>query len=619
MARPVVAYAIALASLLVVLLLRWAFDPFLGNSLPVVMLSGAVAVSVWTGGYRPALLVVIAGYVASIYLFVEPLYSFELPSPVIVGTIAYFVMSAIVIVFGESTRRARQRWKEEQEKARTMLVKLQASEENFRRLCDAAPVLIWVSGRDRLCTWFNRQWLDFVGRPLERELGNGWVENLHPDDVSFCLEVYNKAFDNRRPFTMEYRLRNRAGEHRWVLDKGLPLQDAAGEFTGYVGSCTDIHDQKHQERALQETSQRKDEFLATLSHELRSPLAPIRNALQVLRTKEFADGDVRWSHDVIARQVTQMSRLMEDLLDVSRVSHNKLLLRIQRVDLAEIIRDAVETCGPVLQQSDHKLSVSLPESSVFLDADSARLAQVFCNLLDNAAKYSGRGTPIELRCEQRDGEVFVTVRDQGIGIAPEMTGSIFEMFSQAATALDRSNGGLGIGLALAKRVIELHGGSIGARSSGLGKGSEFIVRLPASAGKAGGADAAAATASTPRGTSQRVLVADDSRDSADSLALMLSIAGHEVRTSYGGKEAIELLETFQPSVALLDIGMPGISGLAVCGHIRTQPWGKRVTLIAQTGWGRDDDRQMTQKAGFDHHLVKPVDPNALLKIIEELG
>jgi signal transduction histidine kinase/CheY-like chemotaxis protein len=433
------------------------------------------------------------------------------------------------------------------------------------------------------------------------------------------LETYRRTFESRLPFTTEFRLKHHSGEYRWVLGKGLPLHGANNEFVGYIGSCVDIEDHKRSEQALMETDRRKDEFLATLSHELRAPLAPIRNALHILGTKQSADVDVRWGQEVINRQVANMSRLMEDLLDVSRISQNRIVLHKTGIELGEIIDDAVTTFRSSHSDGGHVLNVTLPAPAVHVDADAMRLAQAIGNLLDNAAKYSPEGTSIELDCKRQENQVAISVRDRGVGIAPEMMPGLFQMFSHTASALERSKGGLGVGLALARRIVELHGGSIEAHSDGMGQGSEFIVRIPIAAGEKNIDIAEKAREKAPDFRKQRILVADDSQDSADSLSMLLSMAGHEVRTVYAGKDAIELLESFQPSVALLDVGMPTVSGLEVCKYIRNQPWGGNVTVIAQTGWGRSEDRHMTTEAGFDHHLVKPVHPQKLLEILNTLG
>jgi PAS domain S-box-containing protein len=506
---------------------------------------------------------------------------------------------------------------------------LRESEERFRLLADAAPVSIWISGTDKLRTWFNKSWLDFVGRSMEQELGYGWAESIHAGDLDRCLKVYVGSFDTRQPFAIEYRLRRHDGEYRWMLDHGIPGYGPAGEFAGYIGSCIDITDRKHSEEDLREADRRKDEFLATLAHELRNPLAPVQNAVEILRLKGPRTPEVQWARDVIDRQMQQMARLIDDLMDVSRITRNRLELRKERVDLGKVLRAAVETSQAVIDRSGQQLDFAPAREPIVLDADLMRLAQVFSNLLSNAAKFSDRGSRISLAAERQGAEAVVSVRDTGIGIPEEMLPHIFESFTQVDRSLERAHGGLGIGLMLVKRLLEMHGGSIEARSDGPGKGSEFIARLPISEGRARQASKADDTKAgemlpkenppSPAGFKRcRILVADDNRDAAASLSMMLEIMGYETRSAYDGLQALEAADQFRPAVALLDIGMPKTNGYDVARHIRQQPWGKDIVLMAVTGWGQEADKKRTIEAGFDHHLVKPVNPSVLAKLLVSL-
>jgi CheY-like chemotaxis protein len=362
-------------------------------------------------------------------------------------------------------------------------------------------------------------------------------------------------------------------------------------------------------RQLQEADHRKDEFLATLAHELRNPLAPIRNAIQIIR-----QSDERQARDMMERQVSQMVRLVDDLLDISRISRGKLQLRKERVGLADVLNAAVETARPVIEASAHELTVTMPPQPIVLQADPTRLAQVVANLLNNAAKYTEKAGHIWLTAERRGNEAVVSVRDTGIGIPAEQLPLIFQMFSQVASALERSQGGLGIGLSLVKGLVELHGGTIEARSGGPGKGSEFTVHLPL---------VDVLEAQTPSGDGEkaqtvqkcRILVVDDLRDAAESLAMLLRMMGHETRTAYDGLEAVQTAAAFQPNVVLLDIGLPKMNGYEAARRIRSEPWGGNVTLVALTGWGQEEDKRRSLEAGFDHHLTKPVDPAALAKLL----
>ena len=398
------------------------------------------------------------------------------------------------------------------------------------------------------------------------------------------------------------------------------LYGTDGEPLRMLGVSMDITERKRIEEALRDADRKKDEFLATLAHELRNPLAPIRNAVQILKAKGPPQPELQWARGVIDRQVQLMARLLEDLLDVSRISRNKLELRMERVDLAAVVEAAVETSRPVIEAGRHELTVILPPEPIHLEADPVRLAQVFANLLNNAAKYTEEGGRIRLSAERQGSDVVVSVKDSGIGIAAEMLPRIFEIFSQAKPALVRSQGGLGIGLSLVKGLVELHGGSIEARSAGAGPGKR--VRRPP-AGRHGHARSEARP-DRARTTSKardrcRILIVDDNHDSADSLAMLLQIMGHEVGTAYDGEEAVEAAGALQPDVVLLDIGMPKLNGYDACRRIREQPWGKGMFLIALTGWGQEEDRRRTEEAGFNHHMVKPVDPAALMKLLASLS
>jgi PAS domain S-box-containing protein len=367
-------------------------------------------------------------------------------------------------------------------------------------------------------------------------------------------------------------------------------------------------------QALKDADRRKDEFLAVLAHELRNPLAPVRNAIEILRASPGGTPQLQWTHDVIDRQVRQLSRLVDDLLDVSRITTGKIELRHERIELCAAVRIALEASRPLIERGTHELTVRLPAEPVWLDADLARIAQVLSNLLNNAARYTRPGGHIWLTAEREGGSALIRVRDNGIGIRPEMLTRIFDMFTQAASGGAQSHGGLGIGLTLVRRLVELHGGRVEARSDGIGRGSEFIVTLPVAA-----ACEARAQAREPLPMRdpalRRILVVDDNRDAADSLCMILKARGHEVRVAYDGLEAVGAAVAFQPDVVLLDIGLPKLSGYEAAPRIRAA-LGDRVLLIAVTGWGQEEDRRRARDAGFDHHLTKPVDPAAISHLID---
>jgi PAS domain S-box-containing protein len=401
-----------------------------------------------------------------------------------------------------------------------------------------------------------------------------------------------------------------------------PLRDEAGRIIGASKIARDITDRKLAEERtyklltlLKEADQRKDEFLATLGHELRNPLAPLRNVLEIFKHGEGNGHLMEQVRSTLERQLGQMERLVGELLDVGRISRGKLDLRKQCVELASVIDQSVEVCRQLAERSRHELNVSLPPEAIYLHADPVRITQVFANLLTNARKYTEPGGRIWLTAVRQSRDVVVNVKDTGVGIPPDKLGSVFEMFAQIDRSLERSQGGLGIGLSLVKRLVEMHGGSVEAYSAGLGRGSEFVVRLPALIDKSEGKTPTAEQTLT---TTNRILIVDDNRDAATSLATLLRLTGNETQTAYDGVEAVEAAAMFRPGVVLLDISLPKLNGYDACRRIRQQPGGKNMVLVALTGWGQDEDRRQSKEAGFDHHMVKPLDLGALMKLLASL-
>jgi len=371
------------------------------------------------------------------------------------------------------------------------------------------------------------------------------------------------------------------------------------------------------QESLKLADRRKDDFIATLAHELRNPLAPIRNAIGILRQSTLPDPQLAWCRDVIERQVTQMTLLLEDLLDVSRVTRNKIDLRREKIELQRVIEDAIETTRPLIDAQRHQLVLDVPAHPIVVYGDVTRLTQVVGNLLNNAAKYTDVGGRIELVVRREADTVSIVVRDNGIGIEPQQAASIFDMFAQLKPALERSRGGLGIGLSLARGLVDLHGGRIEARSEGSGRGSEFTVYLPVvlQAVEAAPLPQAQRSIDVASRAGQRVLVVDDNADAAQTLATMLILSGLDTRLAFGGKEGMRIAEEWRPDAAVIDIGMPQFNGYELCRRIREQPWGDRMLLIACTGWGQNEDRQRARAAGFDVHLVKPIQPDEVLRIV----
>lgn len=399
-----------------------------------------------------------------------------------------------------------------------------------------------------------------------------------------------------------------------------PLRDSDGAVSRVVALCDDVTEQKRLMGELIEADRRKDEFLATLAHELRNPLAPLRTSVQLLRRSDVSSPELKRATDVIDRQVQQLVRLVDDLLDVSRITLGRLELRKERTTLGAVMQAAIEASRPLIEQSGHTLTVTLPPEPVDLDVDLTRLAQVFLNLLNNAAKYTEPGGQLLLTAAREGDDLVVTVNDSGIGISAEMLPRVFDLFIQEGRSLGRSQGGLGIGLTLVKRLVQMHGGSIEVFSEGPGKGSEFVVRLPvvtpsSSSGRPGRSEISEAAPSS----AHRILVVDDNRDAAEMLAELLILSGNELRLAHDGLEALEVSDDFRPDVVLLDIGLPGMNGYEVARKIREQTWGERIVLVALTGWGQDEDKRRSRDAGFDHHLTKPVEPDVLLALLTSLG
>jgi len=426
----------------------------------------------------------------------------------------------------------------------------------------------------------------------------------------------------RRGERVEHLETVRVSKHGRRIDISLtvsPVFDRAGRIIGVSKVARDITDRKQAEAALREADRRKDHFIALLAHELRNPLAPLGNGLNVLRLAAGDASVIASARAMMERQLSHMVRLVDDLLDVSRIGQNKIELRRSRVQLADVLSSAVETARPLIDAAGHELSVSLPERPVFLDADLTRLAQVFSNLLTNSAKYTDPGGRIWVTGELRDGDVVVTVRDTGIGIPTDALPRIFDMFSQVERNLERTGGGLGIGLALVKGLVEMHNGTVTAESGGQGRGSTFTVKLPMLESEPLSlAPGATGLAQTELGPKRRILVVDDNRDSAISMAIMLKLMGNEVHTAHDGFEAVEAAERFRPKVVLMDVGMPRLNGYEATRRIREQPWGREMTVVALTGWGQEGDRLQSQEAGCDGHLVKPVNLPALEELLTQL-
>jgi signal transduction histidine kinase/ActR/RegA family two-component response regulator len=405
------------------------------------------------------------------------------------------------------------------------------------------------------------------------------------------------------------------GKIAWLEERAHAVRDPETGRLKVSGLVWDITSRKELEASLREADRRKDEFLATLAHELRNPMAPIRNAAELLKLSQVSDPHLRTARDIIDRQVRHMVRLVDDLMDVSRITLGQVTLRHERVSLRTILTDALETAAPLIESQRHALSVQLPAESLQIDGDPTRLSQVFQNLLNNAAKYTPAGGQITLHAERAANEVKITVRDTGIGIAKESQYRVFDLFSRVHSEDLVKTRGLGIGLALAKQLVELHGGRIEVQSAGTGMGSEFTVYLPTLPVPVSSYTAPALEPENSGVTQRRVLIVDDNRDAGESLGMLLSMQGCSVKVAIDGLEALAALESFAPEVVLLDIGMPGMDGYEVARRMRARPAGRAALLVALTGWGQPEDKRRSAEAGFDDHLTKPVDPGVLATVL----
>jgi PAS domain S-box-containing protein len=588
-------YLVALIAVCAALGLRAALDPWLGPRVPYITMFGAIIVAAWYGGAGPALLAAATAWLTAQLLFIEPRGQLAFRGmEQLIEVIAYAASSLLIAGIGGAMQSARRRSAE--------------SEQRFRAFMQNSPNAVFLKDDAGRYVFVNRAGEQLLGR---RDWPGLTDDDLLPAPASGVIRARDReVLQADAPREYDLTLPTPFGQ-RTVRSVKFPLRDAAGRR--YVGAITlDVTEQREAEEALRIADRRKDQFIATLAHELRNPLAPIRTAVAILGREAVAEPDRAWSREVIERQVAHMARLVDDLLDVARVSSGKLLLRKERVTLAAVVAAALETSRPALDAAGHKLVTHTPAAQAMVDADPIRLAQVLSNLLNNAAKYTPPGGTVELHAEQAGSEVVLAVRDNGMGFPPELARQLFEPFTQWAPA-EHAAAGLGIGLSLVRGIAELHGGTVSAASEGPGRGSRFEVRLPlAAAAQSTEPRTPAAPRAAPPGV--RVLVADDNRDAADTLCRILSLYGYEVRAAYDGAAALEVCESFRPHAAVVDIGMPVRSGYDVARELRARQ-GAELQLIALTGWGADGDVQRAREAGFDHHLTKPADPGVLNEMI----
>jgi PAS domain S-box-containing protein len=490
---------------------------------------------------------------------------------------------------------------------------LRESETRYRALANATADVVYRMSPD----WSQLRQLD--GRGYLKDTADAsryWLDDYIPaEDQARIHHAIAEAIRTKSTFELEHRVRRLDGSVGWTYSRAVPMLDARGAIHEWIGAASDITERKLAEEKLRESDRRKDEFLAMLAHELRNPLAPVGAAAALLQRARLDEGLVRKTSEIIGRQVAHMTALIDDLLDVSRVTRGQVELDEAALDMRAIVADAVEQVMPLVRTRHQQLDVDVPAQSMPVMGDAKRLVQILANLLNNAAKYTQEGGRLRLAAAVRDGDVIVDVIDNGIGMAPELVARAFDLFAQAERTSDRASGGLGLGLALVRSLVELHGGTVSCESAGPGRGSRFTVTLPLLAQEAApdalhdGAHAGA------RESSLSIMVVDDNVDAAETLGLLLEASGHRVSIEHDPQRALERARTEAPQVCLLDIGLPGMDGYELARHLRAQPATRHAFLVAITGYGQDSDRRLAAEAGFDRHLVKPIDLDKLQDVL----
>ena len=491
-------------------------------------------------------------------------------------------------------------------------------EMKFQALADGIPQLAWMARPDGWIYWYNRGWYDYTGKTAADMEGWGWQSVHDPAVLPAVIERWQHSINTGQTFEMVFPLKGSNGRFRSFLTRVSPLRGEDGKVVHWFGTNTDITAQHDAEAALRASDRRKDEFLATLGHELRNPLAPIRNAIEILKRLPALPIAAQNAHTILDRQSQHMARMVNDLLEISRVSQGKVQLQRSRMNVAQALTDAIQAARPLIDKFHHELIVVMPAEALEIHADSTRITQILVNLLNNAAKFTPENGKIQVTVDREGDQACIRIQDSGIGIDHQYLHGIFEIFSQVAPALNRSQSGLGIGLALARGFVQLHGGDIVASSDGAGKGSMFRVRLPLlPSDQHRPADGPPAQTRTD---ALRILVVDDNVDAASTLSALLQIEGHELREAYSGPRSIEVADEFRPDVILLDIGMPEMNGYQVARRLRAKKnCSPSPVLVAVTGWGQLDDKNRAYEAGFDFHLTKPLQLEELRKLLCRVG
>jgi len=619
-------YGFALLLVTLATVIRVAFDPLLGDRFPLLAFFAAITLTAWFAGFGPTLLALVLSWFSADYFLLrhrDPLPIFEHKYQV---GFAFFVVGLTIALLAELIRAAQRRAIKSEVEARRALEGRLADREWLRiTLASIADAVITTDSdgavislnpvAEQLTGWSS---VDAAGLPLKqvfRTVEDTTNRSAERPLARVVQEAGVVLTDDHMLFI------TRDGQTRCVEQNAAPIKDDQGKIMGVVIVIRDITERRRADEALREADRRKEEFLAVLSHELRNPLAPIQAALDLLRQAEMSPSDSERELSVVARQVRHLTRLVDDLLDISRINRGRIELHKEVVVLGKAVAEVIEAVKPLIDQRQLELRIALPAESIRLEADPTRLEQIFRNLLTNAVKYTNIGGRIELRAERAGDEVVVRVQDTGIGIASATLPRIFDLFVQGEGRADRSQGGLGIGLSLVKTLVEKHGGSITAHSQGPGTGSEFVVRLPVhSVSPADGRDAPPPARTDPAGVwpRRRILIVDDNAVAADGLGKLLTLVyGQEVRVVYDGWTALDVAGSFQPELVLLDLGMSIMDGYEVARQLRDRPECAGARLVAVTGWGQEEDRRRSREMGFDLHLIKPVNTNTLQRLLAD--
>ena len=493
-------------------------------------------------------------------------------------------------------------------------------EEKFRRVTDALPQMVWTARADGQLDYHNQHFYDFTGAPHRAAEGQEWKKFVHPDDLATAERAWAHSVATTEPYETMFRVRHRSGEYRWTLARAIVIRDNRAEILKWVGSNTDIHEKVLAEQELRDVNRRKDEFLAMLAHELRNPLAPIRAGAELLPEVSADPAQVNRVGTMIRRQIVHVMGLIDDLLEVSRVTKGVISLDRHKVDFRQVVDESMEQVRPLIEARKHRLSVDVPEEVVCVFGDRMRLVQILSNLLNNAAKYSPDGGRIEVTVKCLSGQAVTIVRDNGIGMEPQLLRTAFNLFQQGERTSERAEGGLGLGLALVKSLVQHHGGSVIASSAGRGKGSQLEVRLPLAQADPETVPAKHMAEQAPVEPKRlRVLLVDDNAEVADALGMALEVMGNAVSIEHDGPGALARAKTETFDVCLIDIGLPGMDGYELARHLRASPGSQGAVFVAHTGYGQEDDRKKSEAAGFAHHLVKPVGILDLQNVLNHSG